>query len=434
MAMGLKPAPDFAQYYIEKTLRDLKQKGVEIYIDDVGLFSNSYEEHMALIQEVLQRLQAAGFKINPLKCEWCVQETDFLGHWLTPEGVKPWKKKIDAILKMSAPTNVTELRAFLGAVTFYRHMWLRRSHLLRLYIYCVCLYLLKSFWQHVCLIRINMYTAPAYFMAIIVVFTIYMLSSKHFKDRDRSQPPTDIKKKSAKRAEMDDYSNQMTIFFGLSIYDCCILWCMMLNFSTKGSIGCFETLGISIADSLFGMSSTIAGTMVGACGTIGVISLLSMGRLSQFMSDIQLICGGVIVMAMGFLSLTLIDDDSGDNSSWIYLLSIFMIYSIGYPIGHTVVIGLFSKIVGRRPQGTLLGWFAAAGSLAQLVFPIVAGYVEHYLGFLPLFYILTGILAVFTLITLLGQRTLSMLSQYERFITFKSHIIESLGSIFNPSK
>ncbi|CAJ1935551.1 unnamed protein product [Cylindrotheca closterium] len=80
---------------------------------------------------LMQQLQAAGFKINPLKCEWCVQETDFLGHWLTPEGVKQWKKKIDAILKMSAPTNVTELRAFLGAVAIYRHMWPCCSHLLK---------------------------------------------------------------------------------------------------------------------------------------------------------------------------------------------------------------------------------------------------------------------------------------------------------------
>ncbi|CAJ1956063.1 unnamed protein product [Cylindrotheca closterium] len=99
MVMGLKPAPDVAQYYIEKTLHGLKEQGVEVYIDDVGLFSNSYEEHMELIKTVVERLQEAGFKINPLKCEWCVQETD----------VKPWKKKVDAILKMNAPRNITEL-------------------------------------------------------------------------------------------------------------------------------------------------------------------------------------------------------------------------------------------------------------------------------------------------------------------------------------
>ena len=91
MAMGLKPAPDIAQEYIKKTLSDLKDRGVEVYIDDVGLFSNSFDEHMSLIKEVVQRLQDAGFKINPLKCEWCVQETDFIGHWLTPQEVKPWR-------------------------------------------------------------------------------------------------------------------------------------------------------------------------------------------------------------------------------------------------------------------------------------------------------------------------------------------------------
>ena len=131
MAMGLKPAPDIAQEYIEKTVGDLKDEGVEVYIDDVGIFSNSFQEHMDLIKKVVERLQAAGFKINPLKCEWCVQETDFHGHWLTPEGIKPWKKKIDAVLKMSRPQNVSQLRSFLGAVTYYRNIWPRRSHLLQ---------------------------------------------------------------------------------------------------------------------------------------------------------------------------------------------------------------------------------------------------------------------------------------------------------------
>ncbi|CAJ1965809.1 unnamed protein product [Cylindrotheca closterium] len=257
-------------------------------------------------------------------------------------------------------------------------------------------------------IRINMFTAPAYFMSITVALTIYMLLM-HFQDRARSQNPKDIKKMSAKRAAIDDHANQMTMV-GLSIYDCCIVGCMLLNVATKGSIGCFETLGISIAESLFGISSTMAGTIVGSCGTIGVISLLSMGKISQFLSDIQMICGGMFVMAIGILSLTFVEEN-GDNPSWVYMLSFFLIYSIGYPISHTAVISLFSKIVGRRPQGTLLGWFASAGSLARLVFPVVSGYVEHYLGIVTLFYILTGVLGVSTVVTLYNQKTLTMLSQ-----------------------
>ena len=115
LATELKPAPDFAQYYISKTLEDLD---VKCYICKVGVFSNSHEDHRKPITTVVQRLQAARFKITPLKCEWAVQETDFLGHWLTPTRIKQLKKKIDAVLKMSEPKKLTQLRSFLGAVTF----------------------------------------------------------------------------------------------------------------------------------------------------------------------------------------------------------------------------------------------------------------------------------------------------------------------------
>ena len=100
-------SPDFAQEIMEQVLRHLED--LEIYLNDLAAFSDSWEAHLLLLDKILSILQEKGFAGNPLKCEWGIQETDFLGHWLTPEGVKPWHKKIDAILRMRAPTNVKEL-------------------------------------------------------------------------------------------------------------------------------------------------------------------------------------------------------------------------------------------------------------------------------------------------------------------------------------
>jgi MFS transporter, ceroid-lipofuscinosis neuronal protein 7 len=196
-------------------------------------------------------------------------------------------------------------------------------------------------------LRINMYTAPAYFMASIVFGTIVVLVLI-FQDRQRVESAPSKGKKSLKRQTIDEAANRPVYFcrmftdrFFLTVYDCCILGCMLLNIATKGSIASFETLGIAIAEEYFAMAASRAGIIIACCGVCGVVALLNLGMLEQRFTDVHIITGGMLVMIVGIASL--IDDAKFKNPGWTYGLSMFLIYSVGYPIGHTAVIGLFSK-------------------------------------------------------------------------------------------
>ena len=126
--MGVSESPDIATEMMHSVLDDIE--GIKFYMDDIGVFSSTWPDHLSLLSTILGCLENVGFTINPLKCEWAIQETDFLGHWLTPNSVKPWHKKIDAILHLQPPTNVKQLRAFLGMVNYCRDMWPCHTHVL----------------------------------------------------------------------------------------------------------------------------------------------------------------------------------------------------------------------------------------------------------------------------------------------------------------
>ena len=126
--MGIKVSPDFSQSMIKKILGDLD---IEAYMDDLRLWSKGlFDDHMLIVDQVLEPLAEDGMKCNPLKCQWAVQETIFLGlgHHMKPEGVAPMQNKNNTVLKMGRPTNQTEIRLFIGAVIFYNSMRPRQSY------------------------------------------------------------------------------------------------------------------------------------------------------------------------------------------------------------------------------------------------------------------------------------------------------------------
>ena len=104
---------------------------VRTYLDDLLVVTkDSFADHLEKLEVVLDRLQKAGLKVNTAKSTFGVHECECLGYVLAQDGIRPQKKKIEAILAINPPKNVKELRGFLGIVQYYRDLWEKRSKML----------------------------------------------------------------------------------------------------------------------------------------------------------------------------------------------------------------------------------------------------------------------------------------------------------------
>jgi hypothetical protein len=129
LPMGYAGSVDIFQAEMMNLMEALEY--VRAYIDDLLVITRgTLEDHLDKLREVLRRLSDAGLKVNALKSFVCTHEITYLGYILTREGIKPQTKKVQAILAIKPPTNVKELRHFLGMVQYYRDTWAKRSEML----------------------------------------------------------------------------------------------------------------------------------------------------------------------------------------------------------------------------------------------------------------------------------------------------------------
>ena len=80
--MGVSESPEIAMEMMHSVLDDIE--GIEFSMDNIGVFHSTWPDHLSLLSTILGRLENLGFTINPLKCEWAVQQTHFCGIGLLP--------------------------------------------------------------------------------------------------------------------------------------------------------------------------------------------------------------------------------------------------------------------------------------------------------------------------------------------------------------
>jgi len=120
MPYGVTGGPATFQQTMNYILAPLLRKGVVVFIDDILIYSNTWSDHLAILQQVFDLFTEHQIKIKLSKCSFAQQELKYLGHVISSQGVATDPKKIQDIQHWPVPTNVKEVRSFLGLAGYYR--------------------------------------------------------------------------------------------------------------------------------------------------------------------------------------------------------------------------------------------------------------------------------------------------------------------------
>jgi hypothetical protein len=120
MPMGLTNAPLTFQRMMDQILKHLNWKKCLCFFDDILIFSSTFDEHLIALDEVLSTLARANLKVKYSKCQFALNEITFLGHRITQEGICPDPAKVSSLVNIKEPTNITEVKSFIGLASYYR--------------------------------------------------------------------------------------------------------------------------------------------------------------------------------------------------------------------------------------------------------------------------------------------------------------------------
>ncbi|KAH7732163.1 gagpol and env protein precursor [Aphelenchoides avenae] len=120
LPFGLSTSPACFERMLDSIFSDLIGHTLFIYLDDILIATETVEEHLQVLEEVLRRLRQANLKLKGRKCHFLKREIDFLGHRIVEGGIHTDAEKVEKIRNYPVPTNAQELRVFHGMASYYR--------------------------------------------------------------------------------------------------------------------------------------------------------------------------------------------------------------------------------------------------------------------------------------------------------------------------
>jgi len=119
MPFGLRNAPSEFQLFIQDVLDNVIGKYVQVYLDDIIIYSCNFKEYVEHVRVVLNLLINNGLYIKLEKCDFHVLETTFLGFTISTKGITMDKNEVKSIKEWPTPKNLKELQSFLVLCNFY---------------------------------------------------------------------------------------------------------------------------------------------------------------------------------------------------------------------------------------------------------------------------------------------------------------------------
>ena len=129
LPMGITNATETFQRMMNQVLKGLLYTICEVYLDDIIIYSNTIEEHIEHVKQVVNRLNEYNLKIKLEKCKIAEQQIEYLSHVISHGTISPSPAKVADLMKYNPPLNAKQTHSFIGLGSYYRKFIEKFAHI-----------------------------------------------------------------------------------------------------------------------------------------------------------------------------------------------------------------------------------------------------------------------------------------------------------------